>query len=504
MKAHLLFPDRDIDLKAEPPGQWREVGQDLELDTLLAAMAASDAFLHAVASSVLLAATGEGDARIIAWRQAALRDALAHAPELRALYALVVEAIESRKKHLFGLSMFGRYPRSNLHGAVELLQTYMQMLRRLRQQADTLASGFRSEAFGTLFTTLQREIGDDYFAEVQDHLDTLRFRHGVLLSASLGPGNAGTGYVLHAGNAARPGWLARLLRKAPPQYAFRLADRDEAGERMLSELVDRGINEVANALAQATEHVLGFFELLRVELAFFVACLNLHERLGVLGVATCMPTFHPIGTRRLTVRAMRDPTLALTLQRAPVENDLDADGKGLLAVTGANQGGKSTFLRAMGLAQVMLHAGLFVAAEAYAGELALGVFTHYKREEDATLQGGKLDEELLRMSAIADRIVPGAQLLSNESFASTNEREGSELLLQVVDALRERGIKVVLVTHLYDAARRLVNQAAPDTLLLRAQRRDDGTRSFKLVVGVPLQTSFGADLYAEVFGGESV
>ena len=503
MKARLLFPDRDIDLKAEPPGQWREVAQDLELDTLLAAMAAGDAFLHEVASSVLQAATGEGDARIIAWRQAALRDSLEHAPELRALYALVVEAIESRKKHLFGISM-GRYPRSNLHGAVELLQTYMQMLRRLRQQADALSGGFRSEAFGTLFTTLQREIGDDYFAEVQDHLDTLRFRHGVLLSASLGPGNAGTGYVLHAGNAARPGWLARLLRKAPPQYTFRLADRDEAGERMLSELVDRGINEVANALAQATEHVLGFFELLRVELAFFVACLNLHARLDALGVATCMPTFHPAGTRHLTARALRDPALALTLQRAPVENDLDADGKGLLVVTGANEGGKSTFLRALGLAQIMLHAGLFVAAETYAGELARGVFTHYKREEDATLQGGKLDEELLRMSAIAERIVPGALWLSNESFASTNAREGSALLVQVVDALRERGIKVVLVTHLVDAARRLVDQAAPDTLSLRAQRRDDGARSFKLVAGAPLRTSFGTDLDAEVFGSESV
>ena len=504
MKAHLLFPDRDIDLKAEPPGQWCEVAQDLELDTLFAAMAAGDAFVHEIASSVLLAATGEGDARIIAWRQAALRDALEHAPELRALYALVVEAIESRKKHLFGLSMFGRYPRSNLHGAVELLQTYMQMLRRLRQQADSLSGGFRSEAFGTLFTTLQREIGDDYFAEVQDHLDTLRFRHGVLLSANLGPGNAGTGHVLHAGNGARPGWLAWLLHKAPPQYVFRLADRDEAGARMLSELVDRGINEVANALAQATEHVLGFFELLRVELAFFVACLNLRERLGALGVATCMPTFHPAGTRYLTVRALRDPTLALTLQCAPVENDLDADGKGLLAVTGANQGGKSTFLRALGLAQIMLHAGMFVAAETYAGELARGVFTHYKREEDATLQGGKLDEELLRMSTIAERIAPGALWLSNESFASTNAREGSELLLQVIDALRERGIKVVLVTHLVDAACRLADQAAPDTLLLRAQRRDDGTRSFKLVVGAPLQTSFGADLYAEVFGSDSV
>ena len=35
-------------------------------------------------------------------------------------------------------------------------------------------------------------------------------------------------------------------------------------------------------------------------------------------------------------------------------------------------------------------------------------------------------------------------------------------------------------------------------------RRDDGARSFKLVAGAPLRTSFGTDLDAEVFGSESV
>lgn len=499
MKAHLLFPDRDFDSKADPPPQWPVVARDLEVDTLLAAMAQGDAFLLDVAARTLMAACGAGDGRVIAYRQAALRDAIDHPEQVRALYDLVVEAIESRKKHLFGMGLFGRYPSFNLRGAVELLQTFVQYLRRLRQQADSLAGSFRSEAFGTLFASLQRDIGNDYFDAVQEHLETLRFRHGVLLSAGLGPGNAGSGYVLHAGNGSRPGWLARLLHQAPPQYTFRLAERDEAGARALSELVDRGINDVASAMAQATDHVLSFFELLRAELGFYVACLNLHDRLSALDVAVCMPEFQPQGRLRLQAQALSDPSLALTLQRAPVSNALAADGKTLVAVTGANQGGKSTFLRSLGLAQLMLHAGLFVAAERYAGELASGLYTHYKREEDAGLQGGKLDEELVRMSEIADLIRPGGLWLSNESFASTNEREGSELLLQVVDALRQRGIKVALVTHLFKAARRLRQQQAEQVLMLRAERLDDGSRSFKLEAGEALQTSFGADLYADVF-----
>jgi DNA mismatch repair ATPase MutS len=200
---------------------------------------------------------------------------------------------------------------------------------------------------------------------------------------------------------------------------------------------------------------------------------------------------------------LRDPSLALTLQSATVANDGNAGARQLIVITGANQGGKSTLLRALGQAQLMLHAGMFVAAEAYIAPLRSGVFTHYKREEDATMQSGKFDEELIRMSAIANTIRPGAVLLFNEPFASTNEREGSEIMLQVIDALRERGIAVWLVTHLVSGARTLYQRGSSDALFLRAERRDDGVRSFRLVEGEPLQTSFGEDLYRQVFSPQT-
>jgi hypothetical protein len=40
--------------------------------------------------------------------------------------------------------------------------------------------------------------------------------------------------------------------------------------RALSELKDRGIHLVANAMAQSADHVLSFFEMLRTELAFYM------------------------------------------------------------------------------------------------------------------------------------------------------------------------------------------------------------------------------------------
>ena len=61
-------------------------------------------------------------------------------------------------------------------------------------------------------------------------------------------------------------------------------------------------------------------------------------------------------------------------------NSGNADGKDLLIITGANRGGKSTFLRSVGIAQLLMQCGSFVPAESYSCELSERIFTHFKRE----------------------------------------------------------------------------------------------------------------------------
>jgi DNA mismatch repair ATPase MutS len=193
-------------------------------------------------------------------------------------------------------------------------------------------------------------------------------------------------------------------------------------------------------------------------------------------------------------------SLALTRKLRPVANDLDADGMRLIVVTGANQGGKSTFLRSVGLAHVMASAGLFVGAEAFRADHHSGYFTHYRREEDAGLRHGKFDEELARMSTLADALAPGALVLFNESFASTDAREGSEIGTQIVRALLDAGVTVVFVTHLYPFARGWFDAHRPDVRFLQPERLPDGARTFRLHEAPPEETSYGEDVYAQVFG----
>ena len=104
---------------------------------------------------------------------------------------------------------------------------------------------------------------------------------------------------------------------------------------------------------------------LQGELAFYVGCVNLHEHLTNTGGAVCFPIPVPADERRLSFEGLYDLSLSLETRQPVVPNDICADGKGFILVTGANKGGKTTFIRSIGLAQTMMQCGMFVPARSF-------------------------------------------------------------------------------------------------------------------------------------------
>jgi DNA mismatch repair ATPase MutS len=499
MKAFLMYRDRDFDLQQPLPSSEEALTQDLELNTLFNAMALGDEFVFDVARKAVLSSLSDLDT--ILYRQNILKDCLKNPAVIRDIYNIAVESIQGERKIYWGI--FREYPETILRRSIEVLEMFVVMLKKLRNIADEQADNFTSEGFTAFFGMIKKELDDDYFAIIQHHLRELQFRNGVLISAELGKGNKGSNYILRK-PPQKQNWLTELFAQKPPAFTFWIADRDEGGAKALSQLRDLGVNLVANALAQSTDHILSFFNMLRTELAFYIGCLNLHSQLVQIGEPVSFPMPAPADERRLTFCELYDVCLALSMKRKIVGNDVNADTKDLVIITGANQGGKSTFLRSIGLSQLMMQCGMFVPAESFCANVCDNLFTHYKREEDVTMKSGKFDEELSRMSDIVDHITANSMVLFNESFAATNEREGSEIARQIVSALLEKRIKVFFVTHLYKFAHGFYDQGMRNAIFLRAERQDDGTRTFKLIVGEPLQTSYGEDLYNGIFETNSL
>lgn len=500
MKALLMYRDRDFKLRPESSAVQEALLQDLELNTLLKAMALGDEFIFMACQQALLSSLQDTDT--ILYRQGILRDCLQNPSMVKEVYHIALEAINEEKKHFWGL--LRKSPDSILNRSIEVLQMFVELLNRLRNVADQDAGKFKSEGFISFFRMLQKELDDEYLAGIQAHLKELKFRGGVLISAELGKGNKGINYVLRKPHTPyrKPGWRQRLFGLEPPAYAYYISYRDDGGLRAIDALKNRGINRAANALAQSADHMLGFFTVLRTELAFYLGCLNLHRQLEQKGQPRCFPQPVAAGAHHHVFEGLYDVCLALTIQDRTVGNDLSAGPKDLVIITGANQGGKSTFLRSIGVAHLMMQCGMFVPARSFSASLCRGLFTHYKREEDVAMNSGKLDEELSRMNEIVCKLRPDSLVLFNESFAATNEREGSEIARQIICALTQKGVRVFFVTHLYEFANSIHEGQMENTLFLRAERRGDGLRTFKMIQGEPLPTSFGKDIYRRVFGSD--
>ncbi|MDQ2873644.1 MAG: DNA mismatch repair protein MutS [Actinomycetota bacterium] len=497
MKAHLLHENADFDFEWGYPPNREDLIQDLGLATVLEAMADGDSFLFEIAERVLLASLA--DPAAIVYRQRVLADCVAQPRVVREMYAIAVGALRD-KRGLWGYSYSSQRPSSILSAAVSQLEVLVVRLRELRQVADLHAGKFQPDGLAAFFRTLKRELDDDYFEALSRHLRELRFRGGELVSAGLGRDNSGISYVLRSPPKVRRGWKERVGIGPRSSYSFTIPPRDEAGAQALSDITSRGINLVANAAAQSADHVSSYFTMLRAELGFYVGCLNLRDRLMAKGEPVTFPAPSAASSRGFSCSDLRDAGLALRIEDRAVGNDADAGGKPLVIITGANSGGKSTFLRSVGLAQLMMQCGMFVTAGSFRASVCERVFTHFIREEDRTMSSGRLDEELGRMSRIADQVRPHCLVLFNESFAATNEREGSEIGRQVVRALLEADVRVFFVTHQFDFAESFRLRHASSTLFLRAGRQADGRRNFKLAAADPLPTSYGEDIYDRIGG----
>jgi DNA mismatch repair ATPase MutS len=486
-----MFKDRDfaVGVNAQMCYGSHALSADLELRHVIDKMARGDEFIHDACEAALftpLMSTEE-----ISYRQENLRDALHNPERVRLLYEILVETRERQKKSLHFLSSSVGLSDS-LNGAVGLLRIFTETLTSLRGFADDGLKAFSSEGFSGLLKMLRTELSNEFLEQVRTHMKELRDQEEMLVSARLSPTGCATGYVLR--RKTKITFLSRL--RLGPSFTIKEGDTECMSD--MDNRLDRAICDTVSVLSRVVRYIEDFFDMLRRELAFYIGCLNLNEFLTGLGAPVCVPEILPKNREARAWRGLYDISLVIMRNAVVTGNDLETNNKRLYIITGANQGGKSTFLRSFGQAQLMAQCGMPVGAESFAAPIRDGIFTHFKKEEDSRMKSGKFDEEMDRMSEIADRLHSGSLVIFNESFSSTNEREGSEIHRQISKALIENGVEVFSVSHLYSYSAAFKGDEL--TQFLRAERLDGGARTFKIVPGEPLETAFGEDIYRELFG----
>ena len=209
------------------------------------------------------------------------------------------------------------------------------------------------------------------------------------------------------------------------------------------------------------------------EIRFYLSWLRRTGDLARCGLGLCYPTFPDNG--HLEARSFYDLALAGKIGSKIVVNDFSLDApERILVVTGPNQGGKTTFARALGQMHYLASLGLSVPGRH--AELCLPdqVLTHFERQEDLSTLNGKLEDELERLRDLLTQAGKNSVIIINEIFASTTLKDAEQLGRHMMDRLASLGAFCVVVTFLDELARH-----GKETVSMMSLVRD-GKRTFEV------------------------
>ncbi|MEM4778179.1 MAG: hypothetical protein QW062_01890 [Thermoplasmatales archaeon] len=494
LSPHLLYRSSDLELDQKLTQRWVAIFSDIGMNLIIERMAMGDERVKGVCERVL--AIGLSNLDDIKYRQDVIRDGIKNKDTIRKLYTKLNDTIDKARKQLFWLGSSS--PEYSLYESISILKFYVSFLSYLREIAEANYKEFNSEGFQTLFINIINKFNENYLNEIVENLNRLEFPNGVKVSGKLGRDCELTELKLVKPESRRP-WALNISRLSERKLTYVLPERDESGFQELAGIKNKSLLPVTIALKSATDNLLNFVNSLLLELSFIIGCINLYEDLTMRGGAIIFPELRPTEEYALGFEGLYDISLFIKIKDKVVSNSLEPGHQKLIMITGANRGGKSTFLRSIGQSLIMMKAGMFVAAKKFVASIFTSIHTHFKREEEREMTMGKLDEELERMNLILDEVTKGSVILFNESFASTNAIEASQIAGGIISGLVEKGARVIYVTHIYELASQFLDRFSGDVRFLVAERLDTGERTFRIVEGIPTSTSYADDLFRKIF-----
>ena len=544
MNAFLLYPDREW-TGVQKYYDAKSIVQDLGLKTLymnagkdvvfendqVKKIKEQDPFISDTMGRVMVSPLLTKEE--ILYRQKILKDCLANETFIQDLYkeaATIVAEWDKlgRKTGYSGKTDMAGWAVTRIH----LTALFASGLKKLKSILKGHAVIFESEGLKSLGRRLNEEFSDEYERKIEKLLKDVSFyvsesedKDGVIylhiprivLKGKLGAGLKFENVVLDdvTSNDVRyrnpKSTIAKIVNfknsLTPNSFSSKMTP---VVEKQIVELEQNVINYIVSFTNRFIDTFSGFFDQLLFQTAFYRGAVNLSHHMKRTHISYCFPTV--CDRKDLVFGELKEFVMSMEQRVDAVGNTCNIQNKNLVIITGANQGGKSTFLRSVGIAQVMMQAGLQVAAESFSSGIFTSIFTHFTRREDSAMNSGRLDEELGRMNSIINNLDKASLILLNESFATTTEIDGSIIAYDIIKALNEAGVKIITVTHLLSFARRMYAESEEsmkekgrsDITFFCAERKEDGVRTYIMIQSVPELTSFGLDLYRDVIGEPSL
>lgn len=163
--------------------------------------------------------------------------------------------------------------------------------------------------------------------------------------------------------------------------------------------------------------------------------------IGILKEEKCFP----VKSNKVEIKFMeiKHPLLK---EEICVDNDFDTKAQ-VNIITGSNMGGKTSFLRTIGINIVLMNAGTYVCAKSFRASY-LKIFTSMRVGDDIEKGISTFYGELLRIKKAMDYLNQGNMLvLIDEIFKGTNYQDRIYGAKKVIQRLQNQQVITFLTTH---------------------------------------------------------
>lgn len=484
MRVNLLYKNSCFKMK-ELDEFDKNLISDLELDELINKAAAGDIYTKKVFANVLIQMLKNKED--ILYRQDIYKDLMKNKDLIIEFKEYLNEMIVDYKSK-FPYEINDKGPFSVVTSVTTIIQFLVPKLYTIRKFIKSLKN-IESEGLKLFIEKNLEELTDINLDRLMGLSVSLDVRKGIMANASLNEDLEISNYVLNESTYLDKNDKKRWKKALKIEYGF-------LSETIFNEIIkktDICAKTISKDYGSACYHLIRFMHDLDLELTFYLAAINLEGYLKYLNLEVTIPNV----SDTYDYEGLYDIAIGIKKHGEVVSNSHKSSSK-MWVITGANQGGKTTYLRSLGQAYLFFQAGLYVPAHKMNLPIIENIFTHFDKEEDTNLESGKFDDELRRFDLMINKLKPNSLIMLNESFQSTDEHEGSKIGFEIIKAFRDSNVRVILVTHMYDLAT-LLKEEYEDSYFLRAERKDDGSRSFILKKADVLKTSFAKDLYNKIF-----
>ena len=475
------------------------------------------------------------DSEIINYRLDVLEDFM-NIPKLAVTVKKTVDImLENDRKNIYRLSNPDSF--STLAEAMEAYEAYIECMEILHSFYSENKDKLHSAGVLGMFAYFEEQYSNEHYEALKKEVGELRevikgrirsVTVAINLDETLVPVSAGIVELSDEPYILKPSLLDRIiyhgsnfqsrkvLKSVKNKYIGNNVDGEKninAADKALFEelgyLTDRYVEKLCEVLEEYQKITLKDMYSISYQLEHYLGAIDLINLCSNSGLKMCRPV---ISSGTTEIKGLFDPiyfreartyNMHNKQQKQVITNDItfgeDAD---FYILTGANNGGKTTFIRAVGICFAMAQAGLYVPAESCTICPADHIYTHFPKEEQTGINASRFTTEIKEFKTISDTITDRSLLFMNESIQSTTPQECVDIAGEIVRIFAKIGVRGIFATHLLELAEKTADinnsgvRSKLESLIVETDETT-GERKYKVRKGMPSHHSYAKTILDE-------